>query len=61
MQNQEVLIKNCTKSLIQEILKMRNQGMPYKTIGYKINLSSTTVNRYTRVFEMYGIGAFADD
>lgn len=40
---------------------MRNQGRPYKTIGHDLGISPTTVNRYTRVYEMYGISAFADD
>lgn len=61
MQNTEVLINNCSKSLIETIIKMRDQGLPFKTIAHKVNISQSTVNRYTRVYKLYGIGAFADD
>lgn len=56
-----VLITNCTQSQIKAIRKMREQGYPYKTISAKINKSVTTIARYDRMFEKYGIEVFASD
>lgn len=56
-----VVVLNCSKSDIKAIRKMREQGYPYKTIGAKINKSVTTIARYDRMFEKYGIGVFAND
>ena len=56
-----VLITNCTQKEMKAIRKMREQGYPYKTISAKINRSVTTVARYDRVFEKYGIEVFASD
>ena len=56
-----VLIKQCTKSMVLEMRKLRKKGYPYKTIAAKIGFCTHTIARYDRVFERYGIEAFADD
>ena len=56
-----VVVLNCSKGDIKAIRKMREQGYPYKTISAKINKSVTTIARYDRVFEKYGIEVFASD
>ena len=56
-----VLVTNCSQSEIKAIRKMREQGYPYKTISAKINKSVTTIARYDRMYEKYGIEVFASD
>lgn len=56
-----VLVPNCSKSKILEIAQMRRQGYQYKAIARKVHRSVTTVNRYHRVYEKFGIDVFAED
>ena len=56
-----VLIHTCTKSEAKEIQKLRDQGYPYKTIGYKLSMSVGRVSRFHRVYEKFGIEVFAND
>ena len=56
-----VLVPNCSKSTVELIAQMRRQGLGYKAIARKVHRSVTTVNRYHRVYEKFGIDAFAED
>ena len=56
-----VLIHTCTKSQAKQIRKLRDQGYPYKTIGYKLSMSIGRVSRFDRVYEKFGIEVFAND
>lgn len=55
----EPLILSCTDKMIKQIHKMRLMGLPYKTIAHKMGVHQQTVNRWYRVYEKYGIKAFA--
>jgi hypothetical protein len=56
-----VLIHTCTKSQAKQIRNLRDQGYPYKTIGYKLSMSVGRVSRFDRVYEKFGIEVFAND
>lgn len=57
---QDVLVPTCTKTRVLSIVAERRKGKPYKTIAHKMGISVGAVNRYERVFRMYGLEAFAD-
>jgi DNA-binding NarL/FixJ family response regulator len=57
----QVLVPTCSQSKAKQIAKMRRQGLKYKTIAYKLGNSETTVMRWHRIIEKYGITAFAED
>ncbi len=56
----DVLVPTCTKTQVLTIVAERRKGMPYKAISYKLGKSENTVRRYHRLFEMYGLEAFAN-
>lgn len=60
-ENVGVLVYTCTKSQARQIRSLREKGYPYKTIGAKLNKSTTTVARFDRLLERYSIDVFADD
>jgi transposase len=55
----EPLISGCDDRTIKEIHKMRMMGLPYKTIAHKIGFHKHTVTRWYRIYEKYGVKAFA--
>ena len=57
----EILVPNCNKKKIEQIIKMRRAGMPYKTIAYKIGRGEATVRKWDRIQEKYGTRVFADN
>ena len=51
-------ITNCTQKQITEIVDWNRQGMFVVDIAEYQKISAKTCNRYIRVFDMYGLGAF---
>lgn len=56
-----IMVYNCTKSMILMIQDMRDKGLTYQVIAEKMGYAWNTVNRYHRLYEKFGIEVFADD
>ena len=56
-----IMVYNCTKSMVLMIQRMRNQGHIYRTIADKLGYAPHTVARYHRLYDKFGIEVFADD
>ena len=59
--NVQVLVYNCTKSMILTIQDMRDKGDSYRVIAKKIGYHHHAIARYHRLYEKFGIEVFAND
>ena len=57
----EILVKRCSKKMIKKIMQMRRKGLPYKTIAYEMGYHVTTIRKWDRTVEKYGVEVFAED
>jgi uncharacterized protein YerC len=55
----KVWVPTCSQQDVTAIHEMRTQGMTYAQIARNYGSCKTTVTRYHRLFERYGIEIFA--
>lgn len=58
---QEVWFTNCTQKTIKDISALRKKGHTLAEIADKSGYHSSTVARYLRALDRYGIAVFARD
>lgn len=59
--NSDVIIRNFKRSNMERVLDMRKKGYSAENIGDAVGRNGETIRRYLRVFDIYGITAFAKD
>jgi uncharacterized protein YerC len=52
------IISHCDRETMRQVLKFRRKGWTWKEISEAVGINPATLNRYDRVFNLYGIEAF---
>ena len=55
----EVIIRNFKQSQMEKVVEARKNGLSADSIGDMFGRNEYTVLRYLRIYEIYGINAFA--
>lgn len=55
------IIRNCSQKTIQELIDLRDQGVPNKVLISRSGYNQTQLRRYLRVYDRYGVEAFIED
>jgi hypothetical protein len=55
----DVIIRNFKQSQMQKLVEQRNRGISAESLGDMFGRNEYTVLRYLRIYDIYGINAFA--
>ncbi len=55
----EVIIRNFRQSQMEKVVEQRKRGVSANSIGDMFGRNEYTVLRYLRIYDIYGINAFA--
>ncbi len=55
------MVTHIKQAQVLDIIGMRNRGLSQANIAQRQGISYTTLRRYIRVFDLYGIEAFAEE
>lgn len=53
-----ILVPRCTRSRVRKIDELRKQGATWASIASEVHSDTSTVNRWHRVFRLYGEEVF---
>jgi hypothetical protein len=59
MSDQIIMIPNCDRDQIIDIIRMRNKGLSGKNIAQRKGTDYTTLLRYIRIYDLHGSSVFA--
>jgi response regulator of citrate/malate metabolism len=52
------MITHCTREAMADIIRMRDKGLTAQNIAGRQDINYTTLRRYIRVYDRYGVEAF---